>query len=73
MIFHAEQTINMNWKIKKKQKKKQIANKQYLLDTSPQGPNRNGRMDEYQQGIYIFYCQRWNQCISDENKSGINH
>ena len=23
--------------------------------------------------LNLFYCQRWNQCISDENKSGINH
>ena len=23
--------------------------------------------------LYLFYCQRWNQCISNENKSGINH
>ena len=23
--------------------------------------------------LYLFYLLRWNQCISGENKSGINH
>ena len=35
---------------------------------------KNNLGDEYHSiYLYLFYCQRWNQCISDENKSGINH